>query len=170
MFPGFTVRTMYRLHSAISSPAAPPAMLSRTLSVSNWRIDACPARAKRGADGDLFLASGSAGKQQVRDVRASDQQNQRDRSEQDQKSAAHIADHLFHQRNHVDGEGPIALVFFADAAGNDADVRSRLHHADAGLQTRHQIIIFIAALGERFRVQTAREEKYPYAACWKRWA
>ncbi len=46
--------------------------------------DAQAARAQRGADGDFLFAGGGAREQQVGDVGAGDQQNQRDRAEQDQ--------------------------------------------------------------------------------------
>ena len=43
-----------------------------------------PARAKRGADGDLFLPAGRAREQQIRDIGARDQQHERHRSEHDE--------------------------------------------------------------------------------------
>jgi hypothetical protein len=63
-----------------------------------------PSSAQGGADGDLLVASGGAREQQVGDVGAGDQQNQRDGAEQHQQGAADIADHVLPQADQVHAE------------------------------------------------------------------
>ena len=57
-----------------------------------------PARAERGADRDFLLTAGRARQQQVRDVRARDQQHERHRSEQHENRQPHVADDGLDQR------------------------------------------------------------------------
>ena len=93
-----------------------------------------PSGAQSGADGDFLLAAGGAREQKVRDVGAGDQQHQRHRAHQHKQRAADVSHHLFLQANDVHAEGAVALVLFADAAGDDVDIRLRLRNRDAGLQ------------------------------------
>ena len=56
--------------------------------------EAMPGRTERGADRQFFLAAGGAREQQVGDIRAGDQQHERDRSEEHEHCASHVADDL----------------------------------------------------------------------------
>ena len=61
--------------------------------------DAAAARAERVADGDLTLTRAGPREQQIRDVRAGDQQHEADRAEHHQQARAHVADDLVLKRD-----------------------------------------------------------------------
>ncbi len=117
-----------------------------------------PARTQRGADGDFLFASRRARQQQVGHVGAGDQQDQRDRAEQHQQRAAHVAHHLLLQADHVHAEAGAALVFDADAAGDDVDIGLRLLHGDARLEADEDVVVFVAAALCRVRAQRQRQK------------
>ena len=77
------------------TPAAPSA--STALSVSNWRTMRRVAGAERGAHGNLAAACRAARQQQVTDVAAGNQQNDRDGAEQHQQSRTIVADEILAQ-------------------------------------------------------------------------
>ena len=94
MLPGLTVRTTQSAALAISRPAAPPSSAEQHAFGQQLPHQPLPAGAERGADRDFLLPPGGARQQQVRDVRAGDQQHQRHRAEQHEHRAAHVADDL----------------------------------------------------------------------------
>ena len=84
---------------ASTTPSAAPPSESTTPSTSSPRDEPPAARAERGADPHLAAAPGRARQQQVRDVGARDEQHQRDRAEQHQHPAAHLAHEMLVQRD-----------------------------------------------------------------------
>jgi hypothetical protein len=114
-----------------------------------------PARAERRADRHFLLTAGGACEQQVGDVRARDQQNQGNRSEEYQDGPTHVADDLFEQWNHADRERSVALVLLANARGDHADVRLRFGHRHAWLQAPHQVVVLV--ISPRHSVRAERE-------------
>jgi hypothetical protein len=146
MLPGFTARTAPSIPYATSRPAAPPKQ-------------PLPVGSERDADGNLLLAAGGAGEQQVGDVRARDQQHQRDRTEQDEHRPPHVADDLIDQGHDADGERSIPLVFVADSSGNHADVGLRLLERHAGLEPPHQVVVFVVARVRRLGSKRKRDEQ-----------
>ena len=65
---------------------------------SSWRMMRPRLGADRGSNRDLALARGRAHQQQVRDVRARDQQHEADRADQHQQRRAHVLDERFLKR------------------------------------------------------------------------
>jgi hypothetical protein len=70
--------------------------------------DARAARADCRADRDFFLASRRARQQQVRDVRAGDQQHKPDRAQQNIERQPYVAHDLFEQRHDAQVRPPFA--------------------------------------------------------------
>ena len=60
------------------------------------------------------------------------------------KSAAHVADHLLLQADDIHAEAGVALVFAADAAGDDVDVGLGLLHGNAGFEADDDVVVFVA--------------------------
>ncbi len=128
--PTWTARGMSSLPSATSrsdhqtasnNPTAPPNSDNNTLSVSNCRITRIRLAPMRGANRHLFVTAGGARKQQVRDVRARDQQHARDRTEKNQQRRTNVAN----QRGERGFETQtLARVFVRDIVAPDAQ-RSR---------------------------------------------
>ena len=145
MFPGFTVRTTYRLHFGDEQSGGATRESQQDAFGEQLADQALPSGAQGGTDRDLFLAGGGARKQQVRNVGAGDQQDQGHRAEQHQNGALHVPDDLFQQRHDADREGPVALVLLADAAGDHRDIGLGLLHGDARLEAGHHVIVLVAA-------------------------
>ena len=71
------------------------------LSVRSCRIKPPAAGAERDAYGDLFMARGDAGQQQIGDIGARDQQHKPDRREQHVEIRLNVSDQLFMKRDDV---------------------------------------------------------------------
>ncbi len=71
--------------------------------------EAAAARAHRRAHGELPLARRGARQQQVRDVRAGDQQDEAHRAEQDEERRAHLSDHGLVQRAHGEAHALVRI-------------------------------------------------------------
>ena len=132
---------------------------SSAVSVRSWRTSRCQPCAERDADGDLLLARGRAREQQVRDVRARDEQHERHGAHHDQHGASHVADDGFDERHDVDREGSVALVLFPNPRGDGGDVRVRLRHRHARLQSRHEIVVLVAAAIHRIGAERERQKQ-----------
>jgi hypothetical protein len=95
---------------------------------------------EREPHGDLALPVGGAREQQVRDVRARDQQHEGDRAQQQHQRGAHVADHGLVQR--LDRHALLGVrvrVLLGEPRGDRLDVGARLLHVDAGLQAAHHV-------------------------------
>ena len=79
------------IQTARARPATPPASDERKAFDQQLGHDARAAGAQRETDGDLFLAGGGAGDQQIRDVGAGDQEHQADNGSEDQQRAGELA-------------------------------------------------------------------------------
>ena len=75
-------------------PAAPPSSDSTIDSVSSWPHDASAAGAEHDADRELLLARLGPREQQVRDVRARDEQHRADRQQQHEQRRPDVAEHF----------------------------------------------------------------------------
>ena len=71
------------------------------LSVTSCRTSRATAGAECGAHGELALACDAAHQQQVRDVRAGDEQHERNAAEQNEERQPEIAGDPFVHRNYV---------------------------------------------------------------------
>ena len=94
---------------------------------------------ERKPHGDLRVTRGGAGKEQVGDVDAGDEQEQADGSEQNEKRGPGIAgDLLVHGH---DGRTPIGVsgVRACEAAGDAGHLGARLLHGCAGAETRNHL-------------------------------
>ncbi len=100
-FGGSANMTTRALDNAISSPAAPPVNESSTLSVTSWRT-IHPRLALSAARTAIPAARRRSRQQQVRHVRASDQQDHTDRRHQQQKHRANVAHKLLLKGRHHD--------------------------------------------------------------------
>ena len=118
-----------------------------------------PAGSERDADGDLLLARRRAREQQVRDVRARDEQDERHGAHHDQHRASHVADDGFDERHDVDREGSVALVLVPNPRGDGGDVGVRLRHRHARFQPRHEIVVLIAAAIHGIGAQRERQKQ-----------
>ena len=109
--------------------------------------DSESAGAKRDANGDFLLPGGRPGKQQVRDIAAADQENERDRAEQDHQRPLYPDDQLAMQRLYVH---PVTLVqlrkFRFEPGGNRVHFRLRLGQRDAVLEPGHDEHVVPAAI------------------------
>jgi hypothetical protein len=97
-----------------------------------------PSRAERDADGDFLLPPGRPRQEQVRDVAARDQQDERDAGEEQNDRAAELLDDFAVQRLNVRAVAAAELRhLFFDAAGDGGHFRLRLRDRDAVAQSRH---------------------------------
>ena len=119
---------------------------------------ALPRRAERGADRHFFLAAGGTRQQQVGDIRAGDQQHERDRSEEHEHCPAHVADDLLEQRNDADGKRPVALVLVANPGGNHAHIGLRVGHRHTRLEARHDVVVLVSPPGHGIGAERQRQE------------
>ena len=98
--------------------------------------DAAARAAERGADRDLALAARGAHQQQVRDVRARDQQHEADGAEQHEQRLPHVADE--HLADRIDAERCVrperVLELRCEVGRRRFQPRLRLLERDAGLQ------------------------------------
>ena len=120
--------------TAMSSPSVPPTAASSTLSVSSWRTSAHASGAERAPDRHLALPHRRAREQQVRDVRAGDEQDEADRGEQRQQRRTHVADQVVVQRDDAQrpsgGRGIVGRVLRPQR-------RRRAHRHAAAQRRRH---------------------------------
>ena len=100
--------------------APPPTTASTRLSVSTCRTIAPPARAERGAQGELRAPRGAPHQQQVGDVGAGDEQHQPDRAEQDQQRRPGVLHDVVVQRHRPDPEvrGRVLLELLPELGGD----------------------------------------------------
>src|SRR5437660_51295 len=99
---------------ASSNPINPPNVDRRTLSVSIWRISL-----HRPPNRNFTIARRRAGHHQIRYVRASDQQNEPHRDQQDNQCLLVITDNLCAQgHEHDAGSGVRVGVLFGKAFGD----------------------------------------------------
>ena len=84
---------------ASSSPTTPPAAASTTPFGQQLPRESRPAGAECQPNGDLALSGGAAREQQVRDVDARDEQNERDRDRDHEQAISRGAHHLILQRD-----------------------------------------------------------------------
>ena len=120
--------------------------------------EAFPARAERRPDGDLFLPAGGAGEQQIGDVGARDQQDERHGAEHDEHRDAEVADDGLDERDDVDRERAVAFVFLPDPRRDPRHVVPRLRHRHAWLQPRHQVVVFVSAPRDGVGAERQRQE------------
>ena len=85
--PGAMASSARTPQAPIRKPRMPPAKASTTLSVEQLPHDAHATGADGGANGHLPLPRGRARQLQVGDIRASDQQHEAHRAQQDQSAA-----------------------------------------------------------------------------------
>ena len=78
-----------------------PQIPAAALSKSSSRRDSSPSRAQSGADRQLLAASLNPDQQQVRNIRAGNQQHQGNRTHQHPQHIAHIADNIVLQRPEI---------------------------------------------------------------------
>ena len=92
------------------------------------------ARAECGADGEFFFARGGAGEHEIRKVRATDEQKQRDGAERQRKRRTEIAyNHVGGGNDFYDEARRIAFrINFCELICNDGEVGLCLNDADAG--------------------------------------
>ena len=83
---------------------------STTLSVRSCRTMRAPARAERRSHGDLLLARQRSRQQQVRDVRAGDQQHESHRRHEHEQRQPHAADRLLLQRQHAKRQAAVRRI------------------------------------------------------------
>ena len=152
------MRTTCSAAWAISRPAAPPSRPSSTLSVSSCRTSRCQLGAERGADRDLLLPAGGARQQQVGDVGARDQQHERDRAQQHEHRAAHVADDRSTSGTTSIVNVRSRLSLSRIRAAIDAHVGLRLRHRHAWLQPRHQVVVLVAAAVDGVGAERQRQE------------
>ena len=105
---------MYVPPVARSTPSTAPQVESATPSVSIWRMRRPPPRAQRRTDGNLLVAGGGAGEQQVGEIRAHDQHDHAHRECQHQQRRPYASADVFGQR----GELAFEIVAFGMGAGN----------------------------------------------------
>ena len=89
---------------ASSRPTAPPISAEQQALGEQLPGDAARAGAERGMDRELLLPPFRADQEQVRDVRAGDEQHDADRAEQHPQHPADVADHVLRERPHVGTE------------------------------------------------------------------
>ena len=136
--PGTAASTACVPQRAMASPAMPPASANTTLSVSSWRTTRPRAGAECDADGDLLLAPGEAGQQQVRHVGAGDEEHEADRAQQNQQGGANVSDDRAGERRDLDAVPGIRLrVGFGQARRDGGHFRLRLGPGHAGLEPPH---------------------------------
>jgi len=112
--------------------------------------DSTPARPERGSHGQLLLPPLRTDQEEVRDVRAGDQQHDAHRGEQDPQHRAHVADHVLGERTDPRAQpdvlehsareprrGGEAVEHHRDHPGH---VRVRLLDADPRLQPRDRLV------------------------------
>ena len=80
-----------------AADAAPSSRLSESSSHAMRR----DAGAERGMDRELLLTPFGADQEEIRDVRAGDEQHDADRAEQHPEHPADVADHVLRERPHV---------------------------------------------------------------------
>ena len=97
-------------------------------------------RAKRGADANFLLPRQRSSKKQTGDVRAGNQQNESDCSQQDQQYRFDLPNDLFLQRNKPEASAGVRVVVFPlDAAGNDAQFCLGLLEVHTLLESSNEI-------------------------------
>ncbi len=112
------------------------------------------ARPQRGADGQLLLAGGAPGEQQVAHVGAADEEQQPHRSQHDEECRPELTHDLLRQGLDLDGEAlrVVLRVDLRQPAGHDVEVDLGLAHRDPGLQVAEQVPV----AGERARRRIER--------------
>jgi hypothetical protein len=120
-----------------------------------------------GANGDLALAGGAAGKQQVGDVDARDQENEERRTEQhDQRLPKGRAHDVGGQRVQLPvGAGPAGLLT-GNLCPHGRQLRLGLLDGHAGLQPRERLVLVVVAaehVGVRLAAGTAGLEELAVA-------
>ena len=117
-------------------PSAVPTAAITRLSASICRTSCPRLGADRGADRELAAAPGGAHDQQVRHVRAGDQQDERDRAHQRQNRRPHVADQIVEHRHDVEIEARRLLdrKLLAQIGGDAIDVRLRLLDVTPGFR------------------------------------
>jgi hypothetical protein len=96
--------------------------------------DAGPRRPQRAPDGELLLPRRAARQQQVCDVDAGNQQNERDSRQQRQQGGAQTLHPEVAQRRHGGAHVRVVRVLPGDVASYRLHLRPRLRHAHARLQ------------------------------------
>ena len=126
--------------------------------------DAASAGAQGCAHGDFFAASDGAREQEIGDVGACDQENERDGAEQNYQGAAGVADDLFLQRHDSEGEAAIGRIFLgmilAEAGGERVHFGLRLRDGDAGLELADDVVVFVVAILRGIRLHRKRQENF----------
>ncbi len=111
--------------------------------------DAGAARAERRADRHLLLARHRARQQQVRHVRAGDEQDEPDRAGQHQQRRAHVADDFLLERDDVEREAAVRGIHagMLRAQPRRDAVHLRLRPADrhARLQLADDVVVLAVA-------------------------
>ena len=112
--------------------------------------DAASTGAQGCAHGDFFAASDGAREQEICDVGACDQENERDGAEQNYQGAAGVADYLLLQRHDSEGETAIGRIFLrvilAEAGGERVHFGLGLRDGDAGLEFADDVVVFVVAI------------------------
>ena len=115
-------------------------------------------RANRRAQGELTQPAGAVRQQEVRDVRARDEQDDDDRRAEQKDDRPRFADHRFEERIHLHALiGVARRELLLEARGNGFDLGARLLHRHAVLQTRDGADEVAAAIRLR-GIETKRRE------------
>ena len=123
--------------------------------------DPKPARAHRGAHGHLALTRERSRQQQVRDIRARDQQHDPDRRQQHCQRRAHVAHHLLEQRHDRERQSAVGRVLLRmllpQPRGDQIHLGLRRRHGHARLQRADHVIVLAVAASRRGRRQRQRQ-------------
>ena len=102
--------------------------------------------AEREAQRNFLLPHRRARQQQVGDVRARDQQNERDRAEENEQGRFDVADELLVQRPHPDPDARVVLrILLFQPRGDRRHLGLRLLPRHAGLRARDHLQVMISA-------------------------
>ena len=114
----------------MSRPSAPPSETEHQRLGQKLPDDAVARGAERRPDRHLALARGAPREQQIGDVGARNQQDERDRSAEDQQRRPQIAGELFTDRQHARRPPRVERRELGREGGHDRrHLRLRLRHA-----------------------------------------
>jgi len=103
------------------------------------------AGAERSAHGHLSLAPGGAGEQQVGNVGAGDEQDERHGAEQHKQGGAGLAYDFFTQLDEPDAPPFVGWILLLEARGEDIPFGLGAFPADAGAEARSGVQVMGAA-------------------------
>jgi len=125
--------------------------------------DPSAAGAERRAHGDFLLARQRAGQQEVRDIRACDQQHEADRSQEHQQGTRRTLPTTWSSSGTMPNVRPPLGGYSAGKSrrkpgGDGVHLGSRPRHGDARLELRDDVVVLVVAIGRGARRQRQRQE------------